>query len=282
VIGGLLPNRALSLTFGPHLVAVTADLLIAGGVMLAVTTRQIPKMAGAVLAATTARVLVVGNGTWTPPWQALTILALMFTGTMLRRAERGEYSMRRARLVALAVFATVIGGGLWHGQSWHSGAALAQWEHQWVTSLVLAGATFALGMACRHRRVPRLLTWLGLVSYSVYVLHPLLIGLYRRIPAGHGPPPLPVQLMLTAAFLAVLLGCCALTYRLLEVPAQRQGRALAAWLEARFGPDRPPRQAQAQAQAPGQAQHPAGMPGSACTKPQVRRILVVMRNQTAP
>jgi hypothetical protein len=34
-------------------------------------------------------------------------------------------------------------------------------QREWVMSLALAGMTFAIGTALRHRRVPSILAWLG-------------------------------------------------------------------------------------------------------------------------
>jgi peptidoglycan/LPS O-acetylase OafA/YrhL len=85
--------------------------------------------------------------------------------------------------------------------------------------------------------MPRTFAWLGLVSYSVYLLHPLLVSLYNHIPLTQHPHPFPEQLALAAAFLAVLLACCWLSYRFIEAPMQRQGRKFAAWLEYSVGPD---------------------------------------------
>jgi hypothetical protein len=92
-------------------------------------------------------------------------------------------------------------------------------------------------MAARHRKVPGILAWLGLVSYSVYLLHPLLIEVYARVSGTMKPHPFPVQVALAAGFVLVLLGCSALTYRLIEAPMQRHGRWLARRLDARFGED---------------------------------------------
>ena len=245
VIGGLLPMAALSSSFlGPRLVAGIADLLIICGVALAVTRYRVPKMVGALMAAGTAMVLVAFNGSWVNPFEALTILALMFTGTMLYRAERGEFGRRRAAAITVAVFALAIAAGLWHVPPWiTSPAAVTQWDWQWVTSLVLAGATFAAGMACRHKKMPAVLAWLGLVSYSVYLLHPLLLEVYHWVPLTRGTHPLPLQILMASVFLAALLGCSALTYRFVEAPMQRQGKKFAVWLETWFGPDTAPEQA---------------------------------------
>ena len=46
-----------------------------------------------------------------------------------------------------------------------------------------------------------------------------------------------MQLALAAAFLAMLLACCWLSYRFIEAPMQRQGRRFTAWLECWVGPD---------------------------------------------
>jgi hypothetical protein len=92
-------------------------------------------------------------------------------------------------------------------------------------------------MLCRHRTVPRALAWLGLVSYSVYLLHPALIEAYASVPFTRNENFVPMELLLVAAFVAVLLTCCGLTHRFIEAPMQRIGRRVGARLDARFGPD---------------------------------------------
>ena len=250
VLGGVLPMTALSKSFlGTRLLAEIADLLIIGGVALAVTRFRLPKILGGLLAGGTAMVLVCCNSVWVNPFEALTILALMFTGTMLFRAERGDFPQGRAIAVAVVVFVLAAVAGMWHVPAWDVAHA-AQFDRQWVTSLALAGLTFAVGMACRNKRMPSALAWLGLVSYSVYLLHPLLVEVYHRIPATRHPHPFPVQVLLAAAFVAVLLGCCALSYRFVEAPMQRQGRKVTAWLEHWFGPDTVPEPVRQRAMEP--------------------------------
>jgi peptidoglycan/LPS O-acetylase OafA/YrhL len=237
LLGGVLPTVWLSYgSLGLTSVAVAGDVLIVGGVALAVASRGLPRALGAWLAAATALILVAVNGRKSP-YEGLTILALMFTGTLLYRAEQGQIGRGRAAAVAVGVFAAAIVAGAWHiPSSVTSNQAMQQRE--WVVSVALAGLTFAVGLALRNLRVPAVLAWLGLVSYSVYLLHPLLIDVYDGVPLTQGQHGVGLQLAMAAGFLAVLLACCALTYYLVEAPMQRLGRRVAAGLDAHFGPDR--------------------------------------------
>jgi peptidoglycan/LPS O-acetylase OafA/YrhL len=239
VLGGVLPMSALDQTaLGPRGVALVADVVVLAGLALAVSGRRVPRAAGAVLAAGAGLTLLLFNQSYPYPWSGLTILALMFTGTMLYRAERGDFGRRPAALIAVAVLALTVAAGLWHSRAWHLAPdAARQWQWQWTSSLVLAGATFAIGLALRHRKVPAALAWLGLVSYSVYLLHPLVLNAYRAIPVLHQPHPIGVQIALAAGVVAVTLAGSALSYRIVEAPMQRCGRRVARVLADRFGPD---------------------------------------------
>lgn len=261
-LGGILPLSGLNHSWlGPRRVAILADLAILAGLALAVTGRRIPQAMGAALAGLAGLGLLLFNTSYPYSWSGLTILAMMFSGTMLYRAERGEFGRAKAAVIAVTVFALAVGAGLWHSQAWHlAPAAERQWDYQWISSLVLAGATFAVGMALRHRRVPAALAWLGLVSYSVYLLHPLILNAFREIPVLHRPHPIGVQIVLAVGLVAVVLGCSALTYRFVEAPMQGYGHRLARQLQAWFGPDQiaaAPGAPSASAAAPG----PAGRPG---------------------
>jgi len=237
LLGGVLPTVWLSQrSLGLTSVALAGDVLVIGGVAVAVASRGLPRVVGAWLAAATALVLIAVNGRRFP-YEGLTILAVMFTGTMLHRAEQGQISRGRAATVATAVFAAIIAAGAWHVPAWSAPGQAAMQQREWVLSVALAGLTFAAGLALRNLRVPAVLAWLGLVSYSVYLLHPLLVDLYDDAPLTHGQHSVVLQLVMSAVFLAALLACCALTYYLIEAPMQRLGRRVAARLDARFGPD---------------------------------------------
>jgi peptidoglycan/LPS O-acetylase OafA/YrhL len=189
-----------------------------------------------VIAAGTGLVLLLFNTSYPSGNVGLVILGLMFTGTMLYRAEQGQMAWKKALAAAGAVLVLAIAAGLWHGPGWTPGD-VTQWRIQWVSCLVLAAATFAIGMALRHKRVPGWLAWLGLVSYSVYLLHPIILNAYRSVPVFEQPHPFPIQVLLAAGILAVVLACSAITYYFIESPMQKYGHRLSRFLQARLGPD---------------------------------------------
>jgi peptidoglycan/LPS O-acetylase OafA/YrhL len=238
-LGGVLPQAFLTNNlWSPRIIALLADLVVLTGLAVAVALRGMPRLVGAVLAAMVGLILMAFNGTWLFPWEALSILALMFTGTMLYRAEQGQYSWRRAIAIAVAVLGFAIAAGLWHHNPGNMSAHdQFIWDRTWFMSVFVAGATFAIGLTLRHVTWPRVLTWLGLISYSVYLLHPALIEVYRYLPwtAHHS---FWIQVLVDALFLAILIALCSATYLLVERPMQNVGRRLAKRLDARFGPDR--------------------------------------------
>ena len=102
-----------------------------------------------------------------------------------------------------------------------------------TVTLALAAATFAGMMALRRRRVPRPLVWLGLISYSVYLLHHPVLRWLDAIVGDVRAADAIVQASLIVVYLAVVLALSRLTYGLVERPAQRLGRRLSARLVQR-------------------------------------------------
>ena len=236
-LGRVLRPGSLSYDlFTPGVVVAITDSLILLGLVLALAGRGRSRTAGAALAAATGLLVIMFNSGYAAPWESFTIFALMFTGTMLYRAEKGAYPWRRAFYVVIGVSGLVLVAAQLHSSPQDENFAAIS---KTLNSLELAGLTFAVAMLCRHRKVPRALAWLGLVSYSVYLLHPALVEAYASVPFTQNENFVPMELLLVAAFVTVLLACCGLTHRFIEAPMQRLGRRVAARLDARFGPDTP-------------------------------------------
>lgn len=228
-LGGVLPQAYLTNNlWSPRIIALVADLVVLTGLAVAVAMRGMPRLVGAVLAAMVGLTLLAFNGTWLLPWEALSILALMFTGTMLYRAEQGQYPWRKAIPIAVAVLGMAIAAGVWHHIGGYGQPSLV-WERDYFMSLFLAGVTFSIGLALRHVAWPRFLAWPGLISYSVYLLHPLVFDAYRSVPVLHHKHTMPDQVLFFAGLLVVIIGLSALTFYFVEKPMQRLGRRVTAW-----------------------------------------------------
>jgi peptidoglycan/LPS O-acetylase OafA/YrhL len=237
VIGGMFPMTALSRWAGHYgygwlTLDAFADALIIAGIALAITDKRRPARIGASIAALTGLVLVSINQDYPYPWSGCLILALMFTGTVIYRAEQGQTGKATAAAVVAAVLVLTTAAGLWHG--WHDRHASAMWQYEQATSVLFAAATFGIGMALRNRKIPRAAAWLGVISYSVYLLHPLVFNAFRSIHALHRKFSMPAQLALFVALVAVIIAVSAVTYYLVEKPMQRLGR----WLTGRGAANR--------------------------------------------
>ncbi|SDH11883.1 acyltransferase family protein [Nonomuraea jiangxiensis] len=193
-LGLLLPGATIG--GGADLPAVLLDLAVVAAIAVTVLghgrTRTVAAVAGGLLG-----LALVFLGSRGGTWQGVIILATMFAGTAIHRAEQGTISWRAA---AVAV-ATVLGCGL-----------PAKDDSGWAPAIVLAFAAFALAYALRERAFPRPLAGLGMISFSLYLLHPLLL----YVVPGLTP------------FLLALIPLSLLTYHLIETPAQRLGKRLLA------------------------------------------------------
>ncbi len=109
-----------------------------------------------------------------------------------------------------------------------------------MLSALVAAALFGAGWLLRAQRFPRILGWFGKISFSIYLLHPLLSAAFvrtlhryvaeRRLPAWR-------QLATLGLFIAVVGAVSSVTYLSIEQPTQRLGRTLGRWCEARLGSD---------------------------------------------
>jgi peptidoglycan/LPS O-acetylase OafA/YrhL len=214
--GVVLPVSALSDAVGTGPMVALASIAMVVAICCASLGSPALRVFGGVLGGALALVLVAFNGT-VPIWEGLVILAVMFLGTVVYRVEQGESRRRWAACTAIVVVVCAVGSAYWYGDGGHST------RRGWIAAFLLAMLTFGAGLALRRLRIPRVLTGLGTISYSVYLVHPVLlavtdgtIGRWRKD-----------NVVLEVAFYVVLLPLCALTYRYIEAPSQAWGRKLA-------------------------------------------------------
>ncbi|GAB2869389.1 acyltransferase [Actinoallomurus bryophytorum] len=219
--GGLLPMAALTRNVGVWQIVVLTALVMASAITAGASRHPAVRTAGGVAGGVLAVVLVLVNER-IAPWEGLVILAVMFTGTALYRAEHGQISRRAAALSSALVLTGAIVAGVWHAAIGMSPAQADAFQVYWVGSVLLAALTFAGGWALRGRRIPSWLTALGTISFSLYLLHPVLLMLNDQL---LGTPDHDDGVRL-GIFVLVLIGVSGLTYRYVEVPFQRLGRRL--------------------------------------------------------
>jgi peptidoglycan/LPS O-acetylase OafA/YrhL len=146
-------------------------------------------------------------------WQGLLLIAVMFAGTVVYRCQHGQIGRKTAAATLSVVAACLV---------------LAHPAHLlWLANVAAVTVTFAGAFAARHRPVPRVLTFLGRISYSLYLLHVVVLMLLARLVPDLAGRPVGVRLAVGVAFLALALGVAWTSYVLIEVPGQRLGRRLA-------------------------------------------------------
>ncbi|QFG27116.1 acyltransferase [Actinomadura sp. WMMB 499] len=214
--GGLLPTALLSRSAGTGPVTAVAALALLAALAAAMSGRRAARVAGGVLGGAVAALLVAVNGR-VEAWEGLAMLAVMFTGTVVYRAEHGQIRRRTAGAAAAVVCLCALTAG-----AWHTGPGSGRDQLLWSGSVLLAALTFAMAWLLRDRTFPRWATGLGTVSYSVYLVHPLLLAVAVQFLGFGGRDDLPGLLL----FLAVLLAVSWASQRWIEAPAQRLGRRL--------------------------------------------------------
>ncbi|WP_248966128.1 acyltransferase family protein [Sphaerisporangium perillae] len=206
----LIPAATLT---GSLIAWISAGVLAAG--LACVVSGRFRRVGACALGVMSLALLFLGSRV---PWLGVVIVAVMFAGTAIHRWERGTGPFwpvaLTLALVAVAPLTAVQGGWWWIEPD------------VWLTTVALALATFAGAMALRHRRVPRFLTWLGLISYSLYLLHHPLLKFLVSLTGDLRWSPRHVQLLMAALFLAVILAAAWVTYRLVEKPMQHLGHRL--------------------------------------------------------
>jgi peptidoglycan/LPS O-acetylase OafA/YrhL len=137
-------------------------------------------------------------------------LALIFVGTIFYRIHQGTIGRVTAAGVLALAGATLVAQLIGWRDAW---AEQLPWFTAQISALVFFGAVFLL----RGRRTSSVALYLGRISYSLYLLHTLVIAL---IPPVGGPI---FTLLVWASALLVLASA---TYRWVEQPAIAWGQRL--------------------------------------------------------
>ncbi len=140
----------------------------------------------------------------------LVMIVTSFYGTLVYRAYHSRLSNRNLALLAIP-FAAVIAHGFWFRASLHldpndPGAISALSS---ISAWLAGGVIFFLAYALRDHAVARPLLYFGRISYSVYLIHPLVIE------------ALPASLALPLKLAVVLVVTCLVahaTFRFIEAP----------------------------------------------------------------
>ncbi|WP_236067512.1 acyltransferase family protein [Streptomyces brasiliscabiei] len=214
--GVALPPSALSGLVGTGPLIAFASIAMGVAICCASARSSVLRGIGGVLGGVQALVLVLLNGT-VPLWEGMVILAVMFLGTAVYRAENGQSTWRYAAATAVVVVTCAVGSAYRYGDGDHFT------RRGWIVAFLLAVLTFGAGLASRRRRLPCALTGLGAISYSVYMVHPVLLAVIDSTIGRRRQDSLALEM----AFFAVLLPVCLLTYRYIEGPSQTWGRRLA-------------------------------------------------------
>jgi peptidoglycan/LPS O-acetylase OafA/YrhL len=154
---------------------------------------------------------------------AVLLLAVMFAGTVVHRAQHGQ--LRRGVAIGVLILVLVATG---MNQYLLDGTRLVR---DLSVAVAVAG-TFAVAFLMRQRAVPGFLTWLGTISFSVYLLHIPVLVVAVHVLRGH-------PAAIGAAFAAGTLAVAWISFHLVERPGQRLGRRVTGYLDARLGTDPP-------------------------------------------
>ena len=216
VLGSSVPVFLLSHFSGQNAATIAGILLLVAAPVLFV-----PGVAGKMrvaAAATMAPAVILVANRPHEAYFALILLGTMFVGTVMYRMTTGEIRPWVAWSVFLgAMVALTVAQRAYHvGYAEPITGATPQW---WTEAATFLGAYAFFGgmLLLRRREFPSVLVYLGAISYSVYLLHAVVLLLVPHVGSG------------VATFLvwnvATLLGA-SLTYRFIEKPAIALGRRI--------------------------------------------------------
>ena len=160
-------------------------------------------------------------------WFTLLLFATMFLGSVMYRVTAGELDP----LIGWAVFAGGVAMAIVINRAFVTtnrglAGALQTWRPEALT-FAAAYLTFGAALLLRDRRWPRPLLFLGLISYSLYLVHALVIASFPKWSASAAHPfGLSAKLLTYLTWLLVCVVVSTATYYAVERPAQNLGHKL--------------------------------------------------------
>jgi peptidoglycan/LPS O-acetylase OafA/YrhL len=161
-------------------------------------------------------------------WFSLLLFSIMFTGTVMYRVTTGEVSGRVGwSVVAFAVAVSVLVHFI-HVESRIEPLAGARvsWQTESLTFVLALGA-FVIAMALRQRAFPRVLSFFGRISYSLYLVHTLVLYAVpwwsESAAASLGTSN---KILTYATWVGLTVAISWLTFRIIEKPFQDLGHRL--------------------------------------------------------
>jgi peptidoglycan/LPS O-acetylase OafA/YrhL len=192
-------------------------LLVTAGAALSVVWGRSPGGAFAVGLVALLSVPLLFNGYYAP-WFSMVLYATLFSGTVMYRWVHGEIAPRAAAALFVAAVLVML-----------VASAIAADRSSFAPTFVIAYAVFGVAFALRHRTFPAWLLRLGVISYSLYLLHPLVYAVLGNT-TGSGTV---VRTLSFVGALALSVLVSELSYRWIERPMIARGRGVSARLGAR-------------------------------------------------
>ncbi len=236
-LGAILPAGLflpVAMVNGPDANLVTRSVVVAATVVVAVLfarrAADRSSAATAVLFASIAVPLALNQPE--SAWYSAAIFATMFVGTVVYRMTSGEISIK----LGWAVFGLALGLipvlkliqlGLLHQP------VLDATTGAWKDVFTIGGAYLLFGAALllRRRSFPRPLLYLGRISYSLYLIHALVMNFVPKWPVSAFGALAPW--LTWCSWIVVSIALAALCYHKVEKPFQNLGHRLITRMDAR-------------------------------------------------
>ncbi|BEK97798.1 acyltransferase family protein [Nocardia seriolae] len=221
-----------ALLLGSQANLVTRSIVVVATILVAVVFARLAADRRSALAAILLAVITVPLVLNQPGQSVLTFgyFATMFVGTVLYRMTAGEITARRGWAVFGFAVCVIFGISLFIKP--YLEPATGVWVHWMRQPLTILPAylLFAAALLLRRYSFPRPLLFLGRISFSLYLVHVLVLDALPRWTTSVAGVPAPWLTL--GSWLIVAVATAALTYRIIEKPCHNLGHRLIAKIDS--------------------------------------------------